>query len=220
MAANQNLSTKAKADLARKTKSYATGDIIVNEGDTSNEMYLMISGKVAVIKKDEETGKDKVLAEISEPMSYFGEMAALLHLPRTATIKALEDCEFMLVPGDKLDSLIDVSPAVGKKLIQTLASRLKKMSDDALSFMDEVKKARERARDQIATTAQDYKRLVYAITLMAESTRLPQMKELLGFAKDSSMLSSYGGRIDMDDKFFMCSNQILKLHQQAKSAGR
>ena len=220
VASNQNLSTKQKADLARKTKSFSAGEPIIREGDISNEMYLLISGKVAVMKKDEDTGKDKPLAEISEPMSYFGEMAALLNQPRTATIMAVEDCEFMIVPGDKLDSLIDVSPAVGKKLIQTFALRLKKMNDDHLAFVEEVKKARERARDQIASTSQDYKRLVYALTLMAENSRLPQVKELMQFAKDSSMLASYGGRIDMDDKYFMCNAQVLKLHQMAKAAGR
>ncbi len=218
--ADVNLSTRQKADLAKKTTTFKAGQVIISEGDTSNEMYLLIKGKVAVTKKDEDTGKDKTLAEISEPMSYFGEMAAILQSPRTATIVAVEDSEFMVVPGDKIDSLIDVAPAVGKKLITTFAQRLKKMNDDHIEFVDEVKRARERARDQIASTAQDYKRLIYAITLVAESSRLPQVKEILAYAKDSSMLAAYGGRIDMDDKYFMCNSMMLKLHQQQKSMAR
>lgn len=218
--ANANLTTRQKAELAKKTKTFKAGEAIIREGDTSNEMFLLIAGKVAVTKRDEETGKDKTLAEISEPMSYFGEMAALLHQPRTASIMAVDDCEFMIVPGDKIDTLIDVNAAVGKKLIQTFAQRLKKMNDEHVAFVEEVKKARERARDQIASTAQDYKRLVYAMTLVADNSRLPQVKELLQFAKDSSMLASYGGRIDMDDKYFMTSNNILKLHQAARNSNR
>jgi CRP-like cAMP-binding protein len=218
--ADPKLSMKQKADLAKNTKTFKAGQAIIKEGEVSNDMFLLLSGKVQVLKKDEETGKDKVLAEITEPMSYFGEMAALLRQPRTATAMAVEDCEFMIVQGDKLDSLIDVSPAVGKKLIQTFAARLQKQNDDFVAFQEEVKQARERARDQIATAAQDYKRLMYAITIMAESSRLPQVQELQRFAKDSSMLASYGGRVDMDDKYFMSSQMVLKLHQQAKSAAR
>lgn len=206
------LSTSAKAALAKNAKEFKAGDKIINEGDTSNDLYMMIKGKVGVYKGEE------LIAEIEEAMSYFGEMAAILGEPRTASIVALEDSEFMVVPGDKLSTLIDVSPAVGKKIIATLAQRLKDMNRERHLLAGEVMKARKRAQEQVQQAATDYKRMLYATALVHEQFKLPQVAELLKFGKASSMLASYGGRMDLDDRHFSSSDMILKLHKAKKSS--
>ncbi len=205
------MSTAQKAALAKNTKTLPVNTIVFNEGDTTTELYLLLKGEIAVIKGG------KQLAVLNEPMTYVGEMSYLLKEPRSATIKCVTECEFMVVQGDKLDSLIDVSPAVGKKLIQTLASRLANMNQDRLKLIQEVVEAKRRMQDHVSQAAQDYKRYLYATQLVYENTKLPQVGEILKFGKDSSMLASHSVRLDVDDRHFACSELILKLHQASKS---
>lgn len=209
--ADGKLSTSQKAALAKQKKELKAESIVFKEGDTSTELYLLLKGEFAVIKGT------KTLVTVSEPMSYVGEMSYLLQEPRSATIKCVTDCEFMIVPGEKIDSLIDVSPAVGKKLIQTFATRLAAMNQDRLKLIKEVTEFKRRSQDQVGSSAQDYKRLLYAITLVYAQTKLPQIAEILKFGKDSSMLASHSVRLDVDDRHFACSDLVLKLHQQAKA---
>ncbi|MCA8938883.1 MAG: cyclic nucleotide-binding domain-containing protein, partial [Planctomycetes bacterium] len=86
--ANQKISVGQKAALAKNTVSYEAGQVVFKEGDTSTELYLMLTGKVAVVKGDQ------VNAEIDQPMTYFGEMGAILNEPRTATIQTIDKSEF------------------------------------------------------------------------------------------------------------------------------
>ena len=205
--ADPKLNIQTKAALARNTQSFKAGGIIFNEGDTSTELYLLLKGKVEVVKGG------KPIAQIGEPMSYFGEMSAILSEPRSATIKAVEDCEFMIVPGDKLDTLIDVSPAIGKKLIQTLALRLSNMNKERLKLNEEVKDAKRRSQEEISSAAQDYKRVLYGIALVYEKHKLPQVAEILKWGKDSSMLAAHAVRMDLDDRYFASSEFMLALHK-------
>lgn len=208
--ADAKLSTSAKAALAKNAKMYKETEVVIKEGDTSNELYMMIKGKVGVYKGEE------LIAEIDEPMSYFGEMAAILGEPRTASIIAIEESEFMIVPGDQLSTLIDVSPAVGKKIIATLAQRLRDMNRERHLLAGEVMKARKRAQEQVTTASSDYKRLLYATALIHEQYKLPQVAELLKFGKAASMLASHSARMDLDDRHFVSSEMILKLHRAKK----
>jgi len=74
---------------------FEPGDVIIREGETSNEMYAICRGQVEVIDK---TGKR--IATLAEG-NFFGEMSLLLSQPRAATIRALTPCDlFVLEQGD------------------------------------------------------------------------------------------------------------------------
>lgn len=201
------LNASQRAAMAKATQTFEADEYIVREGDTTREMYMMIHGKVAVLK-----GEEKV-AEISEPYSYFGEMSALLGEPRSATVRAIEKSEFMVIPGDKFETLIDVNPVIGKKVMQTLAERLASMNKERLALIDEATKARRKVAQDAGAAAGDYKRFLYASALIFEKYKLPQVAELVKFGKESSLLASHSARLDLDDRFFQCNPLILELHQ-------
>ena len=67
--------------------AYDKDKIIFREGDTSNDAYVVQSGKVGVFKNAE--GKMLRLA-VMEKGAMFGEMAAITGEPRGATMIALE----------------------------------------------------------------------------------------------------------------------------------
>lgn len=79
-----------KEDIIRMTtnvkfKRYAKGDLIMNLGDKTHEVYFILNGSAVVVVE----GK-KIVATI-ESANMFGEMAFLTKKPRNATILAYQE---------------------------------------------------------------------------------------------------------------------------------
>lgn len=69
--------------------SVLADDFFFREHDKGNSMFVLETGKVAVIKSWQ--GQDYALGTLSEG-ECFGEMAVIDHCPRSATVRAAEDC--------------------------------------------------------------------------------------------------------------------------------
>ena len=109
-----------------RMRSFRKGDLIFMEGDVGDELYLVESGKVA-ISKAIKGNLEQVLAHIG-PGEYFGEMALLDKIPRTASASAEEDCVLMALGKDDLFALMEKEPKAAAKimfnLLKTFTSRL------------------------------------------------------------------------------------------------
>ena len=105
--------------LADRTiaRSYAKQAIIVNEGDQSDSLYLILSGRVKVYLADEH-GKELILA-IKGPGQYFGEMV-LDEQPRSASVMTLEPSQFAILPRADFKAFLLSHPEVALQLIQNL----------------------------------------------------------------------------------------------------
>lgn len=68
-------------------EKFEAGVTICNQGDEGNYFYIIKEGTAKCFKKDESTGEEKQVAELTEG-SYFGEVALLTSKPRQATVKA------------------------------------------------------------------------------------------------------------------------------------
>lgn len=68
-------------------EKFDAGVTICNQGDEGNYFYIIKEGTAKCFKKDESTGEEKQVAELTEG-SYFGEVALLTSKPRQATVKA------------------------------------------------------------------------------------------------------------------------------------
>ncbi|HEX9909605.1 MAG TPA: cyclic nucleotide-binding domain-containing protein, partial [Desulfatiglandales bacterium] len=64
-------------DLEKYLKTYQKGDTIFREGDESQDLYLLVSGHLEILKGD------KKIAEITEQGALFGELSSLLGAKRT-----------------------------------------------------------------------------------------------------------------------------------------
>jgi len=98
------------------------GDVIIREGERDNRLYILISGKVNVFKSYG-TKKEKRLRTI-EPPAYFGEIALIDDLVRSATVVAMRDTQTLCLDKLDLDREIEKSPTIAKKLLQMLNRRL------------------------------------------------------------------------------------------------
>ena len=76
------------------TRNYPKLAIILNEGDESDSLYIILSGRVKIYLADEH-GKELILA-IKGPGQYFGEMV-LDEQPRSASVMTLEPSQFAIL---------------------------------------------------------------------------------------------------------------------------
>ena len=102
--------------------SFKFGDVIIREGERDDRLFVLISGKVNVFKSYG-TKKEKRLRTL-EPPAYFGEIALIDDLVRTATVVALRDTKTLCLDKLNLEREIERSPTIAKKLLQMLNRRL------------------------------------------------------------------------------------------------
>ena len=98
-------------------KTYYTDEIIVAEREESNEIFMLVSGKVGVYKNDVK------ITEFSETGTFFGELSGILNKPRTSTVKALEVTNVMVLERG-IDELRLRYPEIFKNILIQLAKRV------------------------------------------------------------------------------------------------
>lgn len=110
-----------KALFERSGRSFEAGTTIFSEGEPGNDMYLIKSGRVKVIRS-EKTGT-KVLSILGAG-SLFGEMALIEAKPRSATVVAMEKTDVLVLTFSDLEQIISSKPEFLFKLIRVLCKRI------------------------------------------------------------------------------------------------
>jgi CRP-like cAMP-binding protein len=87
-----------------RTVEVKAGDYYFRENDQANSMFVLEAGRVAVIKSWR--GQDFVLHELVAG-DCFGEMALMDMFPRSASVRADEDCGAIEIGGDGLLHLFE-----------------------------------------------------------------------------------------------------------------
>ena len=99
------------------SKKYPAGETVFSEGQEGKLLYIVKAGEVAVVK-GEKTISTLVAGD------FFGEMALLEEIPRTATVVVSKDSELLLIYKVKFDELLENYPSAGVKVIRNLAAML------------------------------------------------------------------------------------------------
>lgn len=108
-------------------KSYPKNCILINEGDQSDAMYVILEGKVKVFLSDED-GKEVIL-NIEEAGEYFGELALLDEEPRSASVMTLEPSRLMVIAKKDFHRCLLDNPELSLKLIRYLAQRVRTLTE-------------------------------------------------------------------------------------------
>ncbi len=101
---------------------FKKGENVFREGEKGNEMYILQSGKVEVIKN---TGKEDIVLATLEPKAFFGEMALFGDPSRSATIRASEDTKMVVITRKILDSQLEKVPEWFVSILKSLVGRLR-----------------------------------------------------------------------------------------------
>jgi CRP/FNR family cyclic AMP-dependent transcriptional regulator len=110
----------AQARTLQLPKNY----VIINEGESSDSLYIIAAGKVKVLSGREE-GKE-VIFSILRPGDFFGEMALFDDQARSATVITMEHCVFNVIAQADFMRCVSGNPHVARHLLQALAQRLRK----------------------------------------------------------------------------------------------
>jgi len=109
-------------DLDKYLSTFETGQIIFLENDDSQDLYILVSGELDVLKGN------KKISEITERGALFGEMSFLLGARRTATVKAGNDVKTIRIPKEKVTTFLGEFPSVAQDITRLLAQRLDETS--------------------------------------------------------------------------------------------
>jgi CRP/FNR family transcriptional regulator, cyclic AMP receptor protein len=107
--------------LQRFTRAYAPGAAICREGEEGEEMYIIQKGKVRVSKRF--AGKTHVVS-VLEKGDFFGEMAIVNRIQRTATVTAIGDVELLVFDREGLQNLVTRNAKIALSIIDKLCRRL------------------------------------------------------------------------------------------------
>ena len=107
-------------------RSFPKGAVLVNEGDGTDSLYVLLSGRVKAFLGDE-AGKEVVLSTIGVG-DYFGEMV-LDGGPRSASVMALEPCRVYLIPRSDVEDLLERNPAFARDLMTRLIGRVRSLTE-------------------------------------------------------------------------------------------
>jgi CRP/FNR family cyclic AMP-dependent transcriptional regulator len=113
------------------TRAYPKNTIILNEGDDTDSLYIIVSGKVKVFLANEE-GKEIIL-DTQGPGEYFGEMV-LDEGPRSASVMTLEPCRFQLIPKADVKALMQSHPDFAMHLVRKLIYRGRVLTEHVKSL--------------------------------------------------------------------------------------
>ena len=99
---------------------FSAGEHVLTQGVNTGHLYFLIEGTVEVVKDG------VAVAKANEAGSIFGDLSALMHVPHTATVRAVTPVSFQVVhdPADFLEK----NPSISLHLCRLLARRLDAMN--------------------------------------------------------------------------------------------
>ena len=117
-------------------KSFVKDSVVLFEHETGSALFVIESGKVKVSRVSDD-GKEVILTILGES-DFFGEMAILDGLTRSANVTAMEDSELFIIQRSEFLGLLHSHPEIAIALLQELTQRLRAadMKIKSLSLKD------------------------------------------------------------------------------------
>jgi CRP/FNR family cyclic AMP-dependent transcriptional regulator len=119
-------------------QSYAKGDVIIDEGKSKQDLWIVVQGSCEVVKKNKSKA-EKQLATL-EAGAVFGEMSFFAKAPHSATVRAQTAVKAMRLTRENYEILQTKSPSAAYKIavsvVAVLAQRLRRMDDWICNFVE------------------------------------------------------------------------------------
>ena len=122
MAKHKDIDFRVFARAASRAIAIAKGDIIFREGEPSEQMYILLSGKVEISSH----GKPIETIEAGRALGF---ASIVDHSPRATTALAVEPCELAMMDPRKFRFMIDEVPNFAWYVMQELVHRLRTVNE-------------------------------------------------------------------------------------------
>jgi len=171
--------------------------ILVQGQDSHHQILFLVKGTAVVEVADQVVGTVKA-------GEWFGELAAILHTPRTATVRAVTPCEVQIFQGpgdDDLYEAVSKDPKMMRKLVEQLCNRLQETSKRHAAEIAEVTGQAGRYRKAISGT-------LYALEKLVEKYKSKVMEEAMQHLSSRSGVT-VGDKADADPNAFTTSRTAI-----------
>jgi CRP-like cAMP-binding protein len=109
-----------------RLRRFSPGDVIFHEGDLGTEMYIVHEGQVEILRLAGEGSQRLALLEKGD---FFGEMAVLDDLPRSATAVAVSDAQLVEINGSTFDEMLRANPEIAIRIMRKLSLRVRQADE-------------------------------------------------------------------------------------------
>lgn len=117
-------------------KRFSRGTAIISAGDTTDSLYVVISGRLKVMISDDE-GREVILSMLG-PNEYFGEMGLIDDHPRSASVVCVESCEVLALSKRDFKKCLEDNFEMAVTVMRGLVKRLREADRKigSLALMD------------------------------------------------------------------------------------
>jgi CRP/FNR family cyclic AMP-dependent transcriptional regulator len=112
-------------------RSYARNVVVVSEGDMTDSLYVVLSGKVKAFVSDE-SGKEVIVNTIGAG-DFFGELV-LDGGARAASVMTLEPSRFFVIPQRDVEAMLTSNPEFAKHLLRKLIGKVRSLTARVLDL--------------------------------------------------------------------------------------
>jgi CRP/FNR family transcriptional regulator, cyclic AMP receptor protein len=109
-------------------KELVRGDVLFHEGDAADALYLVLSGRLAIVIANPIDRRESVVA-LMERGDLFGELGLLDGRPRSAMARALEASRVLSIPYEPAGEMFRNDPQLLWGVTELLAGRLRSMDE-------------------------------------------------------------------------------------------
>lgn len=113
------------------TRTYAANTVLIHEGDVSDALFIVLSGRVKVYSAGAQ-GREIVLDEL-DAGHYFGELA-MDGAPRSVSVKTMEPTTCCVVQRDGLDAFLAGHPEFAAHLSHKLVRMVRRLTEQVKSL--------------------------------------------------------------------------------------
>lgn len=118
--------TGGKDPVKDSSTLYAKGDVIFRQGELGTEMFIIQDGVVEIVKNI--NGESHTLSRL-EKGDFFGEMAVLESVPRSADAIASTEVRCLAINGARFDEMLRKNPEVAVRIIRKYSKRLREANE-------------------------------------------------------------------------------------------
>lgn len=186
------------------TRNFSKRTVLINEGDQTNSLYVVLTGKVKIFCSDE-NGKEIIIATL-DPGAYFGEVALIDDAERSASVMTLEDSSFLVISKEAFKTALSQYPEIAIRLIQEFTNRLRLNTDNIknLALLDVYGRV---AKTLLSMATEDGEQLIIheKLTQQDIANRVGASREMVAkIMKDLTV----GGYIETKDKTIIIRKRL------------
>ena len=123
----EGLSRKDLEKIARLVRGRTVGpaELVFKEGDPGDKFFIVQSGSVEILT--DKAGSEPDLLAVKRAGDAFGEMALLTDAPRSATVRAVEQTNLLVVSRDQFEQLLG-GDTLATRVMRSLAKSLRSLN--------------------------------------------------------------------------------------------